>query len=157
MSEYILDFLNMQATYLYSRHKYQQEWDKSQTLIRRNRKRDEKMRNRNIKINVFLNEDENKILNEKVKRSGLNKSEFFRKIILDYQLKEKPDEKFYEILSQLRGMATNLNQMARTYNKYQGYMREDKINPLLNKIQNFILALQEVYLIPQKKKNVSGW
>ena len=44
------------------------------------------MRNRNIKINVFLNEDENKILNEKVKKSGLNKSEFFRKIILDYQL-----------------------------------------------------------------------
>lgn len=115
------------------------------------------MRNRNIKINVFLNEDENKILNEKVKKSSLNKSEFFRKIILDYQLKEKPDEKFYEILSQLRGMATNLNQMARTYNKYQGYMREDKINPLLNQIQNFILALQEVYLIPQKEKNVSGW
>jgi len=105
----------------------------------------------------FLNEDENKILNQKVKKSGLNKSEFFRKIILDYQLKEKPDEKFYEILSQLRGMATNLNQMARTYNKYQGYMREDKINPLLNQIQNFILALQEVYLIPQKEKNISGW
>ena len=92
------------------------------------------MRNRNIKINIFLNEEENKILNEKVKKSGLNKSEFFRKIILDYRLKEKPDEKFYEILSQLRGMATNLNQ-----------------------IQNFILALEEVYLIPQKEKNVSGW
>ena len=71
------------------------------------------MRNRNIKINVFLNEDENKILNEKVKRSGLNKSEFFRKIILDYKLKEQPDEKFYEILSQFRGMATNLNQVRR--------------------------------------------
>ncbi len=52
------------------------------------------MRNRNIKINIFLNEEENKILNEKVKKSGLNKSEFFRKVILDYQLKEKPDEKF---------------------------------------------------------------
>ena len=64
------------------------------------------MRTRNIKINIFLNEDENKILNEKVKKSGLNKSEFFRKIILDYKLKEQPDERFYEILSQLRGMAT---------------------------------------------------
>lgn len=66
------------------------------------------MRNRNIKINIFLNEEENKILNEKVRKSGLNKSEFFRKIILDYQLKEKPDEKFYEILSQLRGMGNKL-------------------------------------------------
>lgn len=109
------------------------------------------MRNRTIKINIFLNEEENKILNEKVKRSGLNKSEFFRKIILDYQLKEKPDEEFYEILSQLRGMAINLNQMARTYNRYQGYMREDKFTPLLHQIQDLVLSLQDVYVIPQKK------
>ena len=78
------------------------------------------MRNRNIKINIFLNADEKKILDEKVKKSGLNKSEFFRKIILDYKLKEQPDERFYEILSQLRGMANNLNQMARVYNRYNG-------------------------------------
>lgn len=115
------------------------------------------MRNRNIKINVFLNEEENKMLNEKAKKSGLNKSEFFRKIILDYQLKEQPDERFYEILSQLRGMANNLNQMARTYNRYQGYMREDKFTPLLHQIQDLVLSLEQVYLLPQKTKNVSGW
>ena len=46
----------------------QEEWDKSQTLIRKKESEMKKMRNRNIKINVFLNEDENKILNEKVKR-----------------------------------------------------------------------------------------
>ena len=110
------------------------------------------MRNRNIKINIFLNEEENEILNEKVRKSGLNKSEFFRKIILGYQLKEKPDEKFYEILSQLRGMATNLNQMSRTYNQCHGYVRENNYAILCNKIQNFILALEEVYLIPQREK-----
>ena len=104
-----------------------------------------------------MNEEENKILNEKVKKSGLNKSEFFRKIILGYQLKEKPDEKFYETLLQLRGIATNLNQMARTYNQYKGLMREDRITPVLNQVQNFILSLEEVYLIPQKNENVSWW
>ena len=36
-------------------------------------------------------------------------------------------------------MANNLNQMARTYNRYQGYMREDKFTPLLNQIQDFVL------------------
>lgn len=114
------------------------------------------MRNRNIKINVFLNEEENNMLNEKTKKSGLNKSEFFRKIILDYQLKEQPDERFYEILSQLRGMANNLNQMARTYNRYQGYMREDKFIPLLHQIQDLVLSLEQVYLLPQKKMLVGG-
>ena len=34
------------------------------------------MRDRTIKINVFLNEDEKKIFDEKAKKSGLNKSEF---------------------------------------------------------------------------------
>ena len=110
------------------------------------------MRNRNIKINVFLNEEEKKIFDEKVKKSGLNKSEFFRKIILDYQLREQPDERFYEILSLLRNMVNNLNQMARTYNRYQGYMREDKFTPLLNQIQDFVLSMQEVYLTPQNKR-----
>ena len=81
----------------------------------------------------------------------------FRKIILDYQLKEKPDEKFYEILAQLRGMATNLNQMSRIYNQYKGYVNENKYAELYNQIQNFLIALEEVYLIPQKSKNVSGW
>lgn len=115
------------------------------------------MRNRNIKINVFLNEEEKKIFDEKVRKSGLNKSEFFRKIILDYQLREQPDERFYEILSLLRNMANNLNQMARTYNRYQGYMREDKFTPLLNRIQDFALSMQEVYLTPQKKGVSNGY
>ena len=75
------------------------------------------MRNRNIKINIFLNEKEKKIFDEKVKKSGLNKSEFFRRFILDYELKEQPDERFYEMLSQLRGMANNLNQMAKYISK----------------------------------------
>ena len=114
------------------------------------------MRTRNIKINIFLNEEEKRILDEKVKKSGLNKSEFFRKIILDYQLKEQPDERFYEILSQLRGMANNLNQMARIYNRYQGYMREEKFTPLLHQIQDFVLSLEQVYLLPQKKGTLYG-
>ena len=115
------------------------------------------MRNRNIKINIFLNEDEKKIFDEKAKKSGLSKSEFFRKIILDYQLREQPDERFYEILSLLRNMVNNLNQMARTYNRYQGYMREDKFTPLLNQIQDFVLSMQEVYLTPQKKGVANGY
>ena len=115
------------------------------------------MRNCNIKINVFLNEEEKKIFDEKAKKSGLSKSEFFRKTILDYQLREQPDERFYEILSLLRNMANNLNQMARTYNRYQGYMREDKFTPLLNQIQDFVLSMQEVYLTPQKKGVSNGY
>ena len=108
------------------------------------------MRARNIKINIFLNEDEKRILDEKVKKSGLNKSEFFRKIILDYKLKEQPDERFYEIRSQLRGMANNLNQMARVYQRNAGYVKDYKIQSLLDEVRDLVLSLQEVYIVPQK-------
>ena len=110
------------------------------------------MRNRNLKINIFLNLEEKKIFEEKAKKSGLNKSEFFRKIILDYQLKEKPDERFYEVLSQLRGMAINLNQIARACNRY-GYVNNDKYISLAHKIEDLVLSLQEVYVVSQKKVN----
>ena len=47
--------------------------------------------------------------------------------------------------------------VAGIYNQYKGYVNENKYTTLYNQIQNFILALEEVYLIPQKSKNVSGW
>lgn len=120
------------------------------------RKRDENMRDRTIKINVFLNEDEKKIFDEKAKKSGLNKSEFFRKIILDYQLNEKPDERFYEFLHQLRGMATNLNQMAKIYNQNYGYVNTSKYKAMLDEIEAFILGLNEVYVLPKKIGGTNG-
>ena len=47
--------------------------------------------------------------------------------------------------------------VAGIYNQYKCYVNENKYTTLYNQIQNFILALEEVYLIPQKSKNVSGW
>lgn len=114
------------------------------------------MRKRNVKVNVFLSEDEKKIFDDKAKRAGLSKSEFFRKIILDYQLSEKPDVKFYEFLVQLRGMATNLNQMSKIYNQNYGYVNTSKYKRVLDEIEAFILGLNEVYVLPKKIGGTNG-
>lgn len=114
------------------------------------------MRKRNLKINIFLNAEEKKIFESKVQKSGLNKSEFFRKIILGYQLKEQPEERFYEILNQLRGMANNLNQMTKIYHSFAGYVPDYQIEPLLKDVKNFILNLQDKYILPEKKGVSNG-
>lgn len=62
---------------------------------------------------------------------------FFRFVINDTQIKEKPDENFYKILNDLRGIAVNINQLARVANTYQ-YIDENKYYPLANKVNDMI-------------------
>lgn len=51
------------------------------------------MRKRDIKKQVWLNENENKILKENAKKCGLNESSYLRNLIIGYKPKEQPTEK----------------------------------------------------------------
>ena len=75
------------------------------------------MRNRTIKKSFYLSEEENRLLKEKCFDGFISESSFFRMCILNKEIKEKPDEKFYDTLEQLRGIATNINQIARVANQ----------------------------------------
>lgn len=108
------------------------------------------MRNRTVKKQFWLNETEEKLLKEKSKKAGLSEAEFIRNFINDYKLKEKPDENFYYVLKDLRGIATNVNQLARQANRYQ-YVDSNKFFAIADKISDFIIAIQETYLTPARK------
>lgn len=108
------------------------------------------MRNRTIKKQFWLNETEDNLLKEKSKKAGLSEAEFIRSFINDYKLKEKPDENFYDVLKDLRGIATNVNQLARQANRYQ-YVDSNKFFAIADKISDFIIAIQETYLTPARK------
>ena len=108
------------------------------------------MKNRTIKKQFWLNETEEKLLKEKSKKAGLSEAEFIRSFINDYKLKEKPDENFYYVLKDLRGIATNVNQLARQANRYQ-YVDSNKFFAIADKISDFIIAIQETYLTPVRK------
>ena len=57
------------------------------------------MRTRSIKKQVWLNSRENELLKKKCMKAGLSESSFFRLVINDTQIKEKPEENFYKILN----------------------------------------------------------
>ena len=108
------------------------------------------MRNRTIKKQFWLNESEDKLLKEKSKKAGLSEAEFIRSFIKGYKLKEKPDENFYYVLQDLRKIGTNINQLARNANRY-GYIDVQKYNIDFQKIADFIIDIQEMYLMPARK------
>ena len=49
------------------------------------------MRTRSIKKQVWLNSRENELLKKKCMKAGLSESSFFRLVINDTEIKEKPD------------------------------------------------------------------
>ena len=56
------------------------------------------MRKRYIRKDIMLNEVENEKLISDCKKSNLSYGEYFRKLLMEEQVKEKPDFEFYEVM-----------------------------------------------------------
>ena len=64
----------------------------------------------------MLNEVENEKLIADCKKCNLSYGEYFRKLLMEEQVKEKPDFEFYEVMKQLSKIGVNLNQIAHKAN-----------------------------------------
>ena len=103
------------------------------------------MRNRTIKKSFYLNEEENRLLKEKCFGGFISESDFFRMCILNKEIKEKPDKKFYDALEQLRGVATNINQIARVANQTR-IIDVDSLKDFEKEVKDIISDLRKKYL-----------
>lgn len=100
------------------------------------------MRTRNIKINVFLNEDENQILNRKSKQAKLSKSTFIRNLIECYSSNQLSNEEITNILNSLSTICDGLSRLKNQleflhYSDYVNFLNAqiDKMNQIINQIQ----------------------
>lgn len=108
------------------------------------------MRKREIKLSVYLNYDEWKMLTLKAEKVGYNKSALVRNLIEGFEPKEKPSEEFYEDLNSIRKVGNVLNQIARRAH-YQGYIEDEKfLRKMENELQNLIFNVKRKYLLPNK-------
>lgn len=103
------------------------------------------MRKRAIKKQFWLNENENKMLKEKSKKTGLSEAEYLRCLIEGYNPKEKPDEEFYKIMRNLRAIGNNLNQIARNANAY-GVIDTVGYKKNCEKMNKFIADIRYLFL-----------
>ena len=71
------------------------------------------MRTKRFKKQFWFSEDELIAFRNKFQKSGLSsEAELIRQLILDYHPREKPDDRFYEVMKQMRAIGNNLNQIA---------------------------------------------
>ena len=76
------------------------------------------MRKRNHVVPVRLNAKELRHLDGQVAKSGVNREEFLRSLILGAQLQTKPCEHHAELLRKIAGLCNNANQLAKVANTY---------------------------------------
>lgn len=107
-------------------------------------------RKRGIKKQFWFNKEEATVLNKKSKKVGVNESTLIRNLVMGFEPKEKPDERFYDALKQLRSIGNSYNQLAAKANALDlidklEYKRQKK------KLDEIIIKLKEEYLYPKSE------
>ena len=100
------------------------------------------MRERTIKQQIWLNQQEKNLLKEKSKKVGLTESEFLRSCIKGYKIKEQPTEEIKNFRRDITGIANNINQIARIANNSR-YISNNDLNYVQNKVIDFIMKFEK--------------
>ena len=109
------------------------------------------MRNRQIKKQVWLNREEATYLKKKSKKAGINESELIRNLIIGYEPKEKPDDRFYDVMKGMRAIGNNLNQIARKANALN-FIDCSLYKKEVENLNRFMMDVKREYLLPKKMR-----
>ena len=93
-----------------------------------------KRRTRNIKINVYLNETEKKMLEEKSSKTKLSQSDFIRKLIDDFKINSLSNSDINYIVESLEESINELLKLKRRLHNF-GYFEDEEF--LKNKMIDF--------------------
>lgn len=104
------------------------------------------MRYRNKKKQFWFSFEESEVLAINSQKAGLSESEYIRKLVIGYKLKEKPDSEFYETMKLMRSISNNLNQIAKKAHTLN-YIDEVAYQKQCDKMQDFIEEVKNKYLV----------
>ena len=75
------------------------------------------MKRRTVKKQFWFSRDEAQDLQKKAKKTCLTEAALVRLLVRGYEPKERPDERFYDVMRQLSSIGNNINQIARRMNE----------------------------------------
>lgn len=105
------------------------------------------MRKRNNSYLFRLTKKEAQDFNKKVKKSGLSRESFIRAMIAGYQLHEKPDEEFYQVMRQMSALGNSMNQIAKKTNAL-GFVDAPAYEREVQKLHKLQLEIKKKFLVP---------
>jgi len=103
---------------------------------------------RNHEIKVRLSADELKRLDRKVSKSGMkSREEFCRACFRNAEIKEPPPKDFFVLITEVRRVGSNLNQVARRLNSYLPGERPSatEVDEAIKSVNNTIDLLYSSY------------
>lgn len=98
---------------------------------------------RTIKKQFWFDRTEIEMLKEKCKKAGIKEAPLIRNLVMGYEPREKPDDRFYEVMKDMRLIANTLNKIAKDFN-VQEYKEEAE------KWNKFMLDIKSEFLIAKK-------
>ena len=107
------------------------------------------MRKRNIQKIVRFNREEAQDLQKKAKKACLSEAGLIRMLIRGYEPREKPDDRFYDAMSELSAIGNNINQLAVKANAL-GFVDSLLLKKEAERWHKFQADIERTYLRPDE-------
>lgn len=105
------------------------------------------MQIRDIKKQIWMNKSEALSLARKAKKAGLTEAALVRSLVLGYEPKEKPDDRFYDVMRQLSAIGNSMNQIARKANAL-GFIDAPEYEGQAELLHQFQLEVRRHFILP---------
>ena len=109
------------------------------------------MRARNIQKIIRLNRSEAQDLQKKAKKACLSEAGLIRLLLRGYEPREKPDERFYDVMRELSSIGNNINQLAVKANAL-GFVDAPQLKKEAERWHKFQADIERTYLRPDKSE-----
>lgn len=109
------------------------------------------MRKRNIQKIVRFSRDDAQDLQKKAKKACLSEAGLIRLLLRGYEPREKPDERFYDVMRELSSIGNNINQLAVKANAL-GFVDAPQLKKEAERWHKFQADIERTYLRPDKSE-----
>lgn len=104
---------------------------------------------RNVKKQFWFSRAEAQDLQKKSKRTCLSEAALVRLLVRGYEPKERPDERFYDVMRELSAIGNNINQLAAQANSL-GFADAQKLQSEAVRWHKFQADVERQFLRPDR-------